>query len=81
MTVKKIFDKKYREWLKTISKASWEICKDYAAHKNMHVAEYMYSCLEITENDIKANGCISCILSDGSICIVYWTAGWRTDWA
>lgn len=56
MTVKEIFDKKYREWLKTITKASWENCKCYAAAKNMHIAEYMYMCLEITENDIKTNG-------------------------
>ena len=39
-----------------INKVSWENCKYYATAKNMHIAEYMYMCLEITENDIKANG-------------------------
>lgn len=56
MTVKEIFDTKYRDWLKTINKVSWENCKAYAAVKNIHVAEYMYMCLEITEKDIRENG-------------------------
>ena len=56
MTIKEIFDTKYREWLKNINKTSWENCKAYASEKNMHIAEYMYMCIEITENDIKENG-------------------------
>lgn len=56
MTVKEILDNKHYEWVKSMSQREWENCKAYAAAKNMLLVEYVYMCLEITENDIKANG-------------------------
>lgn len=56
MTVKEMLDIKYREWLKNIRRREWENVNIYAEAKKMHVAEYMYMCLEITEQDIKNNG-------------------------
>lgn len=56
MTVKEMLDNKYGEWLKKINKREWENIQFYASAKGMHIAEYMYMCLEITEFDIRANG-------------------------
>lgn len=50
-----MLDKKYGEWLKRIYKREWENIQSYASARGMHPAEYMYMCLEITANDIKAN--------------------------
>lgn len=56
MKVKELLDKKYSEWLKKMYKREWENILSYAEAEKMHPAEYMYSCLKITEYDIRANG-------------------------
>lgn len=56
MILKEMFYQKYLNALKTMNKVSWENAKYYASAKKMHLAHYMYMCLEITENDIRENG-------------------------
>lgn len=51
MTVKEMFENKYREKMKTITEREWERAKEYAEYKKMHPAKYFLLCLEITEND------------------------------
>lgn len=45
--------KKYREWLKRMTKREWENIKVYAKAKKMSIPDYMMLCLEITETDYK----------------------------
>ena len=56
MTVKELFEKKYREWLKRMRESDWEQIKQNASAGKKHPAEYVYMCLEITVNDVKKNG-------------------------
>ena len=51
MTVKEMFEKKYRERMANISKREWENIKVYAEAKKMSIPQYMIMCLEITTND------------------------------
>lgn len=51
MTVKEMFEKKYREKMATITEREWKIAKENAELKHMQVAEYIMRCLEITEKE------------------------------
>ena len=51
MTVKEIFEKKYRERMATITEREWKYAKEDAECRAMPVAEFIMRCLEITEND------------------------------
>ena len=51
MTAFEMFQSKYEQWLKTITKREWENVKIYAEAKKMSIPDYMMMCLEITEND------------------------------
>ncbi len=51
MTVKEMFENKYRERMATITEREWKRVKEDASYKNMHPAEFIIMCLEITEND------------------------------
>ena len=51
MTVKEMFENKYREKMATITGREWNRAKENAECKKMHVSEYIIRCLEITEND------------------------------
>lgn len=56
MTVKELFENKYREKVANITAREWERVKQDAECKKMHPAKYMFLCLEITEKDLRANG-------------------------
>jgi predicted Zn-dependent protease len=56
MTVKEMFENKYREKMATITEREWNRAKENAEYKKMHVAEYIMRCLEITEKDFYNNG-------------------------
>ena len=56
MTVKEMFAKKYDELQNLHNLVFWENAKYYAEAKKMPLAKYLYMVLEITANDIKANG-------------------------
>lgn len=51
MTVYEMFQSKYEQWLKNITKREWENIKVYAESKKMSIPDYMMMCLEITIND------------------------------
>jgi hypothetical protein len=51
MTAFEMFQSKYEQWLKTITKREWENTKIYAEAKKMSIPDYMMMCLEITIND------------------------------
>ena len=54
MTIKALFDKKYREFLKTMSKNEWKDIQQQSQNKKMHPADIIYWLyLKITWNDIK----------------------------
>lgn len=51
MTVKEMFENKYREKMKNIREREWENIKEYAELNRMHPAQVVIMGLEITEND------------------------------
>ena len=56
MTVKEMFENKYREKMATITECEWNRAKENAECRKMHIAEYIMRCLEITEKDFYNNG-------------------------
>ena len=66
MTVKEMFEKKYKEYMANISKTAWENHKFYAEAKNIPVFEHIMLCLEITDKELRENGiyyeCTDCDL-------------------
>jgi hypothetical protein len=56
MTVKEMFENKYRERMATITEREWKRAKEDAECRNMPVAEFIMLCLEITEKEMNANG-------------------------
>ena len=66
MTVKEVFEKKYKEYMANISKKAWENHKFYAEAKNIPVFEHIMLCIEITEKELRENGfyyeCTDCEL-------------------
>jgi hypothetical protein len=51
MTVKEMFENKYRERMATITEREWKRAKEDAEYKKMPIAQFIMMCLEITEND------------------------------
>lgn len=51
MTVKEMFENKYREKMANITEREWKHAKEDAEYRKMPVAEFIMRCLEITEND------------------------------
>lgn len=51
MTAFEMFQSKYEQWLKTITKKEWENVKYYAEAKKLSIPDYMMMCLEVTIND------------------------------
>ena len=51
MTAFEMFQNKYENWLKNITKKEWENVKIYAEAKKMSIPDYMMMCVEVTIND------------------------------
>ena len=56
MTVKEMFEAKYKEYMATINRRAWENAKYYAQHKNMPVYQFILLSIEVTEADLKKWG-------------------------
>lgn len=56
MTVKEMFEAKYKEHMATINRRAWENAKFYAEHKGMPVHQFVMLCIEVTGNDLKRWG-------------------------
>lgn len=56
MTVKAMFEAKYKEYMATINRRAWENAKFYAAHHGMPVHEYILLSIEITQGDLRRFG-------------------------
>jgi hypothetical protein len=56
MTVKEMFENKYRERMATITEREWKRANQNAEHYQMHVAEYIVRCIEVSEKEFNANG-------------------------
>ena len=56
MTVVEMLYKKYCERVKTISGSAWKNVERTAKELHQHPAQVMYMDLNISENDIRANG-------------------------
>ena len=53
MTVKEMFEAKYKEYMANINRRAWENAKFYAEHKQMPVHKFVMLSIEITEADLK----------------------------
>lgn len=51
MTVKEMFENKYREYMKNVPAWRWERIKEEAEARKMHPAQYIIMNLVITENE------------------------------
>lgn len=56
MTVKEMFEAKYKEYMATINRRAWENAKYYAEHKNMPVHKFVMLSIEVTAADLKKWG-------------------------
>lgn len=56
MTVKEMFEKKYREKMATITEREWAITKASAQYRKMHVAKFIMLGFDISEKDFNDNG-------------------------
>ena len=56
MTVKQMFENKYREKMANISKKEWERAIEWAAYHKKNPAEYVLRNIEITAKDFYDNG-------------------------
>ncbi len=56
MTVKEILYSKYLGKMKAMNKTAWDNLMNESKSRGIHPAQIMYMGLEITENDIRANG-------------------------
>ena len=56
MTVKEMFEAKYKEHMATINRRAWENAKYYAEHKRMPVHQYVMMSIEVTQLDLKRWG-------------------------
>lgn len=56
MTVKEMFEKKYREKMANITENEWGMATEWAKYYKKHPAEYVMRNLEITEKDFYDNG-------------------------
>ena len=53
MTVKEMFEAKYKEYMATINRTTWKNAQFYAEHKGIPVYQQIMLSLEITEADLK----------------------------
>jgi hypothetical protein len=51
MTVKEMFESKYREYMKSIPERQWQHIKEIAEEKKMHPAQVIMMGFEITVNE------------------------------
>ena len=56
MTVKEMFETKYKEHMATINRRTWENAKFYAEHKKIPVHKFILLSIEVTEADLKKWG-------------------------
>lgn len=56
MTVKEMFEAKYKEYMQNITRKAWENHKFYAECHKMPVYQHIMLCIEITQNDLKKWG-------------------------
>lgn len=56
MTVKEMFETKYKEHMATINRRAWENAKFYAEHKKIPVHQFILLSIEVTETDLKKWG-------------------------
>ena len=56
MTVKEMFERKYKEYMKNINRTAWENHKFYAESQKIPVYQHIILSLEITQNDLKKWG-------------------------
>lgn len=56
MTVKEMFEAKYKEYMATVNRKTWENAKFYAEHKGVPVHKWVLLSIEITEADLKKWG-------------------------
>lgn len=60
MTVKEMFEVKYKEYMANINRRAWENAKFYAEYKKMPVHKFVMLSIEITEADLKNWGVVYC---------------------
>ena len=56
MTVKEMFESKYREYMATINRIAWDGAKIYAERKQMPVHQVIMMGIEVTQFDLKRWG-------------------------
>ena len=56
MTVKEMFEAKYKEFMLIINRTTWENAKYYAEYKRIPVYQQIMLSIEITEADLKKWG-------------------------
>lgn len=56
MTVKEMFENKYRERMANMTEREWKRATENAEYRKMHVSKYILLSLEITEKDFYDNG-------------------------
>ena len=56
MTVKEMFEAKYKEYMATINRTTWKNAQFYAEHKGIPVYQQIMLSIEITEADLKKWG-------------------------
>lgn len=56
MTVKEMFETKYKEYMVTINRRAWENAKFYAEQKRIPVHKFILLTIEVTETDLKKCG-------------------------
>ena len=62
MTVKEMFEAKYREYMEHINRRAWENAKFYAEHKRIPVHQFVLLSIEITGADLKNDILIAKVL-------------------
>lgn len=56
MTVREMFEIKYREYMANVNSTTWRNVKAYAEYKKMPIPQYVMLCIEVTETDLKKWG-------------------------
>ena len=56
MTIKKMFENKYKNYMANITKKAWENHNYYADALGIPVYEHIILCLELTEKELRENG-------------------------
>ena len=56
MTVKEMFEAKYKEHMATINRREWDKAKLFAEYSHIPVYQHLMMCMEVTEFDLKRWG-------------------------